>query len=183
MNPILGLGELANFADLDLSKVDTNYPVLESGIYPFTIQKLSVDETKKDARPGVKGQMLVLEVVTDIPVRDKNGKEVPAGFKLTHRIGLSPTFKEVNGVPDLEQPARTADQILRDVCTLLDAVFGEEGRKAINLATFDMNSLVNQKFTGRTSIDPEKDGYQEQTRISRFVKKEGAVPALPTTIQ
>lgn len=173
----LGLGQLSNFADLDLSTVSTDYPILESGIYPWNIGKASY-EISKDK----KSEMMVLELHTVAPAKDKHGKEVPAGYKLTHRIGLTPSYKlDANGQPIVDQPVRTPEMIMRDVASMLDGVFGEAARKTINLQAFDINSLVNQQIMGRTSISPEKDGYPEQTRLSRFVKKEGNTPSLPTS--
>lgn len=172
-----GLGALANFENLDLTTVSTDYPVLESGINTFTIVNAKNELTKDKT-----GEMLVLELRLDHPSRDKHGKEVPAGYKHTHRIGLTPTFEpDPNGQPDYSKPKRTPDNIVGDVAVLLEAIYGEEGRKSIlpNIGNFDMANLVNQKVTVRTAIAPEKNGYPESTKIQRFIKKEGSPPEVP----
>lgn len=166
-----GLGSLSNFENLDLTTVSTDYPVLESGIREFLIANVKNELTKDKL-----GEMLVLDLKTTQVARDKHGKDVPAGYKITHRIGLTPTFDKSTG-----EAKRTADNIVKDIAVLLEAVYGEEGRKAIlpNIGTFDTANLVNQHIMCKTSIDPEKDGYPEQTRVQRFIKKEGSTPEVP----
>jgi len=148
------LGELQSLQDLDLTTVNTDYPVLQPGIYPWMIKSAEIKDTNDK-----KGKLLVIGLELMVDAVDKNGAAVTAGFKHTHRIGLTPTDK------------RTGEMIGRDVALLLDAVFGEEGRKSIKLAAFNIETLVNQQITTKTAVQPEKDGYAESTSV-RFVKKE-----------
>lgn len=164
---IAGLGALANFENLDLSSVSTDYPVLEAGLYLWLINKAYYTKSKDQ-----KSEMLRLELATVNAARDKTGKEVPAGYKLTHNIGLTPSFEKFPGTEDDDhsKPLRTPEMIMRDVASLLDAVFGEPSRKRIVLAEFDVASLVNQRIMARTTVAEEKNGFPESTRITRFIK-------------
>jgi len=150
----LVLGQFSNMEGVDLTKIDTKYPILQSGqLLPFEITEVKVDDNKnKD------GKLLIIDLKLDAPALDKEGKEVQPGFKNKSRIGLTPSG------------GRDQNMIVRDICILLDAIYGEAGRKAIDLSTFDFNNIVGSKLTCRTFINPAKDGFDESTGL-KFVAK------------
>lgn len=157
---LAALGALQNLGGLNLTDISTDYPVLQPVHHQFTITEIKVEPTKSNPN----NLMMVITVETSNPALDKDGKEVKPGYKLTHRIGLTPTTDD-NG-----KVKRSPEMIFRDIATLLDAVFGETVRKSIDLATFDAETLVGQSFTCLTSIE-KSDQYGEQTRLARFIKK------------
>lgn len=167
-----GLSALAGVSGLDLSTVSTDYPILQPGVYPFNIQKAYYDKSKPvqvtDPSTGEShehvSELIKLELVTTQPVNDKNGQPVGPGYKLNKSIALTPTDK------------MDVRMILGNVAQLLEAVFGEEERKKIDLGSFDVAMLTNQPVLVRVATAPEKDGYPEKTQVSRFVKKEAGKP-------
>lgn len=174
-----GLSALAGVSGLDLSTVSTDYPILQPGIVPFLIQKAYYDKSKpKQVTDPTTGEthnhvseLIMLELVTTQPVNDKSGQPVGPGYKLTHRLALTPTDK------------MDVRMILGNVAQLLEAVFGEEERKKIDLGSFDVAMLTNQPVLVRVATAPEKDGYPEKTQVSRFVKKEASKTGSTSTMQ
>lgn len=146
---------LSNLADTDLTSVDTKYPVIAIGAYSFKITECTEVPAKKD--PESKQLKVVCEL--ESPAKDKQGKDIPAGYKLTTHIGVTP------------KGDRTVDMILKDICSLIDAAFGEPYRKALgSLGNFDTDQLVGQSVVAKTKIEPEGE-YPEKASIARFVPK------------
>lgn len=148
------LGTLQALGDIDLTTVNTNYPVLAAGLYPFTIAECKVVPTKDN-----KGQLLEVGLKLEIGALDDEGAPIEAGYKTTSRIGLTTTDK------------RDGKMIAADVARLLDAAYGETERKLINLGEFDVERLIGVSIMCKSSVEPEKDGYPKQVRV-RFVKRE-----------
>lgn len=152
------MAKLDNLAGVDLSEVSTKYPVIQVGVYAWRITESKVIPVKSD--PTRSQWELKLELESSGAIDNKD-QPIQKGYVLTHRVGLSPTDK------------RTNEMIVRDVCTVIDACWGEDFRKSLgSLDEFDTDTVQGQVAMAKTSIDPEDAQYPEKARIARFIAKD-----------
>lgn len=151
---------LESLADTDLTSVSTKYPVIKPGQYPWLVKESTVGPIKKD--PTKKMLTLKLELQGDaIDNRAENPQPIPPGYVLSHNVTLDPSEK------------RTKDMIVRDLCSIIDAAWGEEYRKTQlgSLANFDTDSLVGQLVVAKTGVQAEDQEFPERATIARFIAK------------
>lgn len=150
---------LNSLADTDLTTVSTKYPVIKPGQYPWLVKESVVAPLKKDPSKS----MLTLKLELQGDAIDNNVEKpsaIPPGYVLTHNITLDPSEK------------RTKDMIVRDICSLIDAAYGEEYRKALgSLANFDTDQLVGQIVVAKTGVQAEDAEFPERANIARFIAK------------
>ena len=74
--------------NLDLSTVETGFPLLPDGIVEVSVSEVSIKPNKAGT-----GQNLTIKLVTTQPMTDLNGKAINPGFPVFDLISLTPTAK------------------------------------------------------------------------------------------
>jgi hypothetical protein len=139
--------------DVDLTTVDTSYPVLAAGVYPFKVDTAIVKPNKANT-----GHLLELDCELLVDATDSKGKPIKAGYKMTHRCGLSPTDKY------------SLEDIAKNVATIQDAILGHR----VALDAFDTDMLIGQRFIAKTKVTAETNEYPEKAEFGRLVAKDGS---------
>jgi hypothetical protein len=143
--------------DVNLSDVDTNFPVLPKSPYKVLISNVEVKESKGD-----KGGNYLEVKMTLNQDGVKSTKQVPvaAGFPLTMRIGLTPTEKYPQ------------DTIKRNLAQFLDGTIGESARKSGQGLT-PLEKFTGIEATARVSISTKDvEQYGERNEVNGLLKKD-----------
>ena len=131
---------------VDLSSVDTDYQVLAPGSYRMRISECKKEATKKG------GEQLVIKLtLEDSNALDTKGKPVVIGYALTHRIGLTLSEKYTS-----DMRAKSLKNVMESFKPTATGSFG------------DPASYLGEIAIVRTKVEPEKDGFPESTRVSKF---------------
>lgn len=152
------LGQLSQTGDIDLTNVRTERPIIAGNtVAKFKIKTSTVEPGKND--PNKVNWVLGLETTTEL--LDKEGKAIAPGLVNNIYTPLAATEKY------------TQEMVLAGVCRVLDAVYGESKRKsgAINLATFDVASVIGADVTCRVQHEPQQlnaDGSVKSQEQNRF---------------
>ena len=134
-----------------MSSVDTSYPVLAASMIEMQIVEAKVEPGKKNPD----SQILVIVLATLAENPDHKGGVVPAGYKLTHRIGLTETDKY------------TKDMLLKNLAVLQDAALGQR----IPLDQFDTDILLDKNMTVKTKVVAATDEFPEKSEVARLIPK------------
>lgn len=158
------MGTLNNLAGVDLTQVSTKYPVIAVGIYPWRISESKVEPTKSDPNKN----KLALKLELEGTALDKNDQPLQPGYALSKDITLTPSDK------------RTTQMIVRDICEVIDAAYGETFRKGLgSLENFDTDMLQGQVVMAKTAIDPENGQWPEKAVLARFIAKDESAVVPP----
>ena len=131
------------------------FPVLmPERICQFRIVTSKVEDVKNDSSR----KLLTLSLATERPYPDKEGKTLNKGFKVFHRIGLTPT------PPTDTSRGRTIENVASDLGLLLRSCGMEtkSPRQLVDNPTLIEGCIVDCKV----GLNKEKDGYPESNRIS-----------------
>ncbi len=146
---------LQQINDIDLSTVQTGFPLLKSGVVPLTIQSFEDDVEKK---------ALKVKLVTAAPWEDIDGKVIHPGFPITDFIRFN-TWTDADG--------KEKNFGVERVVNLRAAVFG----KAKPGDKFDRTALLGQQVQARLKYDPAprnkktQEVYGPQTTIEAYLIK------------
>lgn len=136
----------------DLTGIEREaYPVLEPGSYLCKIVECKTDKTKDG-----KGQVLVVTFATEGNAKSVEGKDVPIGYKITHRVGLTPTEK---------YPIK---RVLEGLAEIRQGCFGLTAQGSFG----DPAQYIGQAVTIKTKVEKDKDGkYADRTGVSKILPK------------
>jgi hypothetical protein len=140
--------------DIDLSSVDTSYPILPKNLYKFTVADIKIVPGK--TREGSKVLEVKCELAEDAVAI--SGRHINAGFPLTFRIGLTPTEKYTESMRN-ESLAR-----------FMDAVVGESARKA-NGKLQPIERFMGQTFQANLLVK-EDEQFGTRNEFGRLIKKD-----------
>ncbi len=147
---------LQQINDIDLSTVQTGFPLLKSGVVALTIQSFEDDVEKK---------ALKVKFVTAQPWEDIDGKVINPGFPQTDFIRFN-TWTD----PDSGKEKNFG---VERIVALRAAVFG----KAKPGDKFDRSALLGQQVQARLKYDPAprnkktQEVYGPQTTIEAYLIK------------
>lgn len=158
-----------NLDSIDLSKVETSYPILKTGIVPANIVFCEITKDDKvDAKPYVHVKYTLGQEWETVSIDGAPSKVVNVGFPFNERIYFGTYEDKKTG----EKKMYGVDRIAK----LREAVFGkaEPGTK------FNPGDLVGQTVTVKLKFDPApkntKTGevYGPQTTVDGYVRKPAA---------
>lgn len=163
----MDLDILNQIQDVDLSKVETSFPVLAAGIVQAVIT--SIEFEKRENKKGEHNPWCIVKYtlaqpwktqpLPDVPVRD-----VSIGFPITESISIKPWTDPKTG--------EEKNFGLTRLAMLREAVFG----RAAPGAKFVPDELINQPINLRLKFDPAPKNketgevYPPQTRVDGYVK-------------
>lgn len=154
--------------NIDLSTVETEYPLLKSGMVSVQVQTCEW-QTETSKKTGKDNTYLNLKVVTTQPWETvahegRAVRTISPGFPITHRIYVGSYVDDKDGSP--KQYGVT------QVAQLREAAFG----KAQSGARFNAPEMLGQNIVVVLKFEPnpkDKDGntFGPRTSIDRFVAK------------
>lgn len=139
---------LNDMDNVDLSSVNTDFPLLPKGTYEFTVTEAQVVSSKN--REG--GKVFEVKAALNQQARSTLGREINAGFPLTFRVGLTPTEKY------------TQQAIAENLAKFQEAVLGNKGR------FMPMEQYIGKTFKANIGID-KTEQYGERNEFLRLLKK------------
>lgn len=162
------LDSLNNPQDIDLSTVETDFPLLASGVVQCQVQECEWKTEDSKKRPGTTNTYLHLKVVTAQPwnsvaFEGREAKPINPGFPITHR----------NYVGTYEKDGATKPYGTEFLARLRESAFG----KAAPGTKFNPAEMIGQAVTARLKFEPSpknKDTgevYGPRTSIDGFVRK------------
>jgi hypothetical protein len=135
---------------MDMSSVNTSFPVLRPGPYNFQVESMEIKESKKTAgQMSLNIKLKLLQEGQD----HKTGAVINAGFPLFHTILLTPVGK------------LTPDMIKRSLAQFMEGVLGHK-----NGPFKPFEQYLGQTVTARVKVDSSEQ-YGDQNRIDAFIKK------------
>lgn len=149
---------------VDLSKVETSYPVLKAGVVHAQIVELAAVPAEGDKKPYIMAKYTLAQQWESQPLDGSPSKPISPGFPISERIYVNdwtdPKTQEVKNFGRVR------------LLQLREAVLGpiQPGQK------LDFNELRGQSITLKLAFDPAprgKDGqtYGPQTSVAGYVKK------------
>jgi hypothetical protein len=164
---------LQQINDVDLSKVETDFPLLASGIVTLNIDKLDWKQEESKKELGKTNTYLLCEFSLAQPWKTAPREGIPSkainpgdrGSKIIERIYVGKKVDEKTG----EEKWYGLDTITK----LREAVYG----KAAEGSKFDPNVLLGQQLQAELKFDPApvnketKEVYGPRTTIKNFIRK------------
>jgi hypothetical protein len=152
-NNIETTGAAANIDpyDVDVSAVDTSFPVLSANTY-----ELAVAEITKVQNNAQTGENIKMQLKTTSPGISTTGEPIPAGFIIHHNISLTPTekYREANIAKSIASFAQSA---------------GIQGKVSAFMA--DPSLLASAVVTAKVGVKKATDEYPEGNKIVSFLTK------------
>jgi hypothetical protein len=156
---------LSQVQSMDLSKVETSFPILKTGVVKATVTecKFDKDEAKADAKPYLHVKYALAQPWETQPIDGVPSKPINPGFGFTQRIYVG-TYEK-----DGETKWYGVDQLAR----LRESAFGV----ATPGSQFKPEEMIGQEVTVKLKFDPApkntKTGqvYGPQTTVDGFVRK------------
>lgn len=145
--------------DVDLSSVDTSFPLLVDGIYDLRCDKAEIKDTADH-----KGRLAELQLVTVAPATGRKGEALePGATRIFERIMLAPTGKA------------TWDMVLRNMGSVVQAVQGGMPMRCTpQTADQWVPMLQGRTFRCRVGYEPAgtKNGksFNEKNVVTQWVK-------------
>lgn len=163
---------LSQINDVDLSKVETSFPILATGIVSVTIGKCEFVTEDSKKKPGEKNTYLHVDYSLAQPWKTVGIDGAPSkpvnpgdrGSGMTERIYVG-KFTDKNG----EEKWYGLDRIAK----LREAVYGKasEGTKFIPPEMIGQPVLLNLKFNPAPVNKDTKEVYGPRTEIAGYVRK------------
>lgn len=136
--------------NVDLTSVDTSYPLLAAGVYPFTVAKCEYGKTKDGT-----GNLVKIQLKLNVAAKDIKGAPVNVGFTINDQISVTPSEKY------------TTDMITRALKKFREGVVGKAPGP---FAPIDQ--YVGQTVVANISIEEDKNGkYEPRNRVKAYVPK------------
>lgn len=154
---------LNQLSNINLSSVQTSFPLLATGLYDLTVAEMKVEQQKA---PKV-GNNIKIKLTTQNPSVDIDGKQVNPGFPMFDTISLTKSFKEDGSIN--YDPAQKLAAFKEAVTGSKEGSFGAPAE----WAELYVGKTVQARVTySPTSVDKrtQKD-YGPQSRIDRYVKQ------------
>ena len=136
--------------NLDLAGVDTSMPRLEPGTYAMSIASVSIKPNKAGT-----GRNMQVEFATTSQANSTKGDTIHEGYKISKYYPLQ------------QAENANAPNFKRDICILIDAVFGttQETRPALNSETINsMKGKIVDVIVGVSTSDQ----YGESNEVKRI---------------
>lgn len=148
-------------ASVDLSEVDTSYPILEAGTWEFQIKSA---EKKTSENTG--GEYLLFQCsLVSSNANDITGAPLNPGYSMRHMINLTPSAKQIENKGE----AQCEKDIFADVCKFLDAIQAEREWDET------LESYVGLTFYAKTKVGKERtdpktgNTYAAQAEFAGFL--------------
>lgn len=163
----IDLDILQSIQSVDLSKVETSFPILAGGIVSCQIQDIDISakESKKgDTLPWATIKFALAQPWKTVPIDGAPSKDVAPGFSFTHRILLAPwTDPKTQEVKNIG---------IQELTLLRECIYG----KAPEGTRLDPNELLGQTVMVKLKFEPAprgKDGetFGPRTEVSGYVRK------------
>lgn len=146
------IDSLSDLQNVDLSGVDTSFPVIAPGAYRFKVADVQVVPNKNKDGNNFVVKLTLDQLVMSVPDAGGAAREISPGFPLTHLISMKPTEK-------YDQSA-----INRNLAGFQEAVLGRKG------SLLPLTQYVGLDVTCQVKVE-ESAEFGKQNRVSRFVKK------------
>jgi hypothetical protein len=145
---------------VDLSTVETSYPLLKTGVYPTTVASCQLEDQKAPKT----GKNLVIKYTLTETAESVDGRQVNPGFAIMERISLTKTFKD-DGSPKYDPLPRLAQ--------FREAIFG---KAETGTGFMPLEQYIGQAITIRVKHDPHSKGrdgtdYGPQSSVNGYVRK------------
>ena len=135
--------EQINFNDVDLTNTDTSFPLLEPGMYKFSVVKVEAVENKKKTGDNIK-----IELKLEQTAKSTKGEEIQAGFPIFDTISMVKTEKY--------DPKRKLAQFQ-------EVALGAKGPFA------PLDRYLGKEVYAKIKVEDSED-YGEQNRVNLYVK-------------
>lgn len=165
------LDSISQVQNIDLSTVETEYPLLASGIVAAQVQECEwrTEESKK--KPGQMNTYLHIKVVTTQPWRSvafegREAKEINPGFPITHRNYIGTFVDERDG-------GKVKPYGEKLIAQLRESAFGRApaGTRFNPAEMLGQSVMVQLKFEPKPVNKDTGEEYGPRTSISGFVRK------------
>lgn len=151
-------GSIVDPLDVNVNDVDTSYPVIPAKVYDLSIKKVE-KKAQKEKAGSLPGENLVFQFATKEDLTDTKGNPVPAGFVISHYVGITP--KPEHG----EAKARTVEAIRKDV----SAIAQSAGLNATVRSLIDNPAqFQGQSIRASVGINKATDDFPESNKIKSF---------------
>lgn len=133
--------------DVDLSAVDTQYPVLAKGVYDFDVKSITREENKDKTGFNLKVQFSLVD-----PAKTYNDKDVAPGLTLTKYYPLQ---KKEGGSDKFDYRVGLA--------SLIDAVLNTSME---NRPKFNSSDLINKRVRANVAVvkNDQDDSLQNEIK-------------------
>lgn len=141
--------------NMDLTNVETDFPVLEQGICDFTIANMQA-ETSKNGN----GTNIIVELKTAMPYKTRKGEVKQPGFPLRDSIYIPNDTTSEKGATAMRMSQQKLAQLKLSVFGTQEGAFGK------------FEQYVGKTVSARLKIESDEQ-FGDRNRVAAYVRRNG----------